>query len=144
MLSTFAHSGIFIRDPERKRGRILRQIQFVRGTTDAGGAQNILLWSFECPIHACGVELHFNVLFSYRQKYSGPLPYSTTRQIFSVLSSKALKLLSKIKFFNLLILLCFFTSEDRKQIFCFRMNFVEMRLDRVRQAACDLRIIKPA
>ena len=38
----------------------------------------------------------------------------------------------------------FFTSEDRRQIFYFRMNFVDMRLDRVRQAASDLRIIKSA
>ena len=72
----------FFWDPGRKRGRILRQIQFVWRTTDAGGAQNILLWSFECPIHAYGVELHFNGPFCYLQKYSDPLPCSTTRQIF--------------------------------------------------------------
>jgi hypothetical protein len=32
------YSGTFFGDPERKWGRILRQIQFMRGTTDAGGA----------------------------------------------------------------------------------------------------------
>jgi hypothetical protein len=32
------YSGTFFRDPERKWGRILRQIPFLRGTTGAGGA----------------------------------------------------------------------------------------------------------
>jgi hypothetical protein len=37
------YSGTFFGDPKRRWERILRQIQFLRGTTDADGAQNILL-----------------------------------------------------------------------------------------------------
>jgi hypothetical protein len=41
MLPSSAPSGTFFRDPERKWEQILRQIQFLRGTTGEVGLYNL-------------------------------------------------------------------------------------------------------
>ena len=71
-----------------------------------------------CPIHACSVEINFTGLFLIDRNIAVPSP-TPPQGKFSALTPKALKLLVKIKFFKLLVLLYFFTSGVLSKAFLF-------------------------
>jgi len=93
---------------------ILAQAEkFVKPTWQGNAVASNILFDFDGP--SC-----------HQQKYCNPPPLLHHKANFSILTSKELKLLVKIKFFNLLILLCFFTYECCREIFYFPLNIADL------------------